>query len=295
MPGWSRSRLARLIEAGGVRIHGETVVASRRLKPGERVLLDIPDPQPSALTPHDIPLTILHEDEDLVVVDKPAGLSVHPGAGAPGPTLVSALLHHVGERLRGVGGELRPGIVHRLDKGTTGVMVVAKSAEAHANLAAQFARRAVSKEYLAIVLGVPAPEGVVDAAIARSRTVRTRMATAARGGRSARTTWKVLETFGGQAALLSVRIETGRTHQIRVHLASIGHAVAGDALYGGARIKNLPPGRIRALLGAFTRPALHAHGLSFEHPSGHERMEVEAPLPRDMAELLTRLRAASVP
>ena len=233
---------------------------------------------------------MVHEDAHLLVIDKPAGLAVHPGAGRPGGTLVNALLLHVRD-LSGVGGVLRPGIVHRLDRGTSGLMVVAKDDAAHRALAAQFAARTVEKEYAALVLGVPSPrEGRVSAPIGRHPVQRKRMSVRARGGREALTSYKVVETLDG-AALLRVRIHTGRTHQIRVHLASIGHPVAGDREYGGTRT---PPSRralSRELLAALKRPALHAARLSFTHPSTAERLTFESPLPADLREVLEGLRS----
>jgi 23S rRNA pseudouridine1911/1915/1917 synthase len=236
-----------------------------------------------------IPLEVVHEDARLLVVDKPAGLSVHPGAGRPSGTLVNALLHRVRD-LSGVGGVLRPGIVHRLDRGTSGLMVVAKDDEAHRALAAQFAARTVEKEYLAVVHGVPSPrEGVIAAAIGRDPVHRQRMSVRSARGRAARSSYRVEEVLDG-AALLRVRIHTGRTHQIRVHLASIGHPLAGDATYGGTRAPSSRRPSARAALSSFPRPALHAARLSFTHPDGGQRVSFGAPLPEDLRTLLASLR-----
>jgi 23S rRNA pseudouridine1911/1915/1917 synthase len=289
LPGLSRARLQALIEEGHVRLDGAPARASARLRGGERVAVHIPAPAAATPLPQDIPLSVLHEDAHLLVVDKAAGLAVHPGAGRVDGTLVNALLHHVRD-LSGVGGVLRPGIVHRLDRGTSGLMVVAKDDATHRALAAQFASRSVEKEYLAVVLGLPQPrQGRIAAPIGRHPVQRKRMSVRARGGREALTAWEVEEALDG-AALLRVRIHTGRTHQIRVHLASIGHPVAGDREYGGLRTPPSRRARARALLAAQGRPALHAARLAFTHPATGERLRFESPLPPDMKELIEGLR-----
>lgn len=293
----SRSLLARACGAGGVSVNGRTGAASRRLKEGEIVELELEleDEDQGRLEAEDIALHVLHEDESLLVLDKPAGLSVHPGAGRRSGTLANALLHHLGEGLRGVGAEARPGLVHRLDRGTTGVMVVAKSPAAHAELSRQFAEREVEKVYLALALGVPAQSsGTVDAAIGRSRAERTRMSLRP-DGRRALSHWSVREAFGRHASWLEVRIETGRTHQVRVHLASLGHPLAGDPTYGGRRVQAVSEPRVRSLLGRMVRPALHAFRLAFTHPGTGERVLFEAPIPDDLAALLEGLRAVCGP
>jgi 23S rRNA pseudouridine1911/1915/1917 synthase len=247
---------------------------------------------PAEPQPEDIPIAVVYEDARLLVVNKPAGLVVHPGAGTSRGTLVNALLRHVRD-LSGVGGVLRPGIVHRLDRGTSGLLVVAKDDETHRALVRQFAGRTVEKEYLALVLGVPARlSGEVDAPIGRDPVHRQKMSVRAPRGREARTSWRVDERFDG-AALLRVRIHTGRTHQIRVHLASIGHPVAGDAVYGGTRTPSSRRAAAREALLSLERPALHAARLSFAHPASGERLACEAPLPRDIEAVLERLRAAA--
>lgn len=289
MPEHSRSRLQALIESGHVRLDGKDARASAKLRSGQRIGLTIPHPVPAVPQPEDIPFTVVYEDAQLLVVDKPAGLAVHPGAGRPSGTLVNALLHHVKD-LSGVGGVLRPGIVHRLDRGTSGLLVVAKDDETHRALARQFAGRTVEKEYLALVLGVPTPRsGELSAPIGRDPRHRKRMSVRAPRGRTALTRYAVVEAFDG-AALLRVALHTGRTHQIRVHLASLGHPVAGDDVYGGRRT---PPSRSaasREALLTLERPALHAARLAFEHPSRHERLALESPLPGDIAGVLQRLR-----
>ena len=232
----------------------------------------------------------MYEDAQLLVVNKPAGLVVHPGAGAPAGTLVNALLRHVRD-LSGVGGVLRPGIVHRLDRGTSGLLVVAKDDATHRSLVAQFAGRTVEKEYLAIVLGVPrAREGTITAPIGRDPVHRQRMSVRAKRGREARSSWRLEEAFDG-AALLRVRIHTGRTHQIRVHLASVGHPVAGDATYGSHSRRAPASEALRELV----RPALHAARLAFVHPTSGRPMSFEAPLPADLTRTRQALRAASRP
>jgi 23S rRNA pseudouridine1911/1915/1917 synthase len=254
-------------------------------------VVSVPAPAPAAPQPEDIPLRVVYEDAALLVIDKPTGLVVHPGAGTPAGTLVNALVARVRD-LSGVGGVLRPGIVHRLDRGTSGLLVVAKDDATHRELARQFAARSVEKEYLALVLGSPArAAGEIDKPIGRDPARRMRMSVRASRGRTALTSWRVVERFDG-AALLRVRIHSGRTHQIRVHLASIGHAVAGDPLYGGTRT---PSGRTaaREALASLARPALHSARLAFTHPVSHERLTLEAPLPEDLLQVLRELRAAS--
>jgi 23S rRNA pseudouridine1911/1915/1917 synthase len=271
---------------------GRPVRASLRLHGGEEVQLTVPAPVAAAPCAEDLALHVVHEDEDLLVIDKPAGLVVHPGAGAASGTLVNALLHHVRD-LSGVGGVLRPGIVHRLDKGTSGLLVVAKNDSAHRALVEQFSSRSVEKQYLALVLGVPrACLGTVEAPIGRDPKDRKKMSVRSRRGREARSSWRLVESFDG-AALLEVHIATGRTHQIRVHLSSLGYPVAGDATYGGTRPPGSRSSAAREALRALDRPALHAARLAFAHPRSGERMIFESPLPEDIAALVSSLRAAS--
>jgi len=289
MPDTSRARLRAVIVAGGVLVDGRAARPSLRLKAGQSVSVHLPAPLPAVPLAEDIPITVVHEDRYLLVVDKPAGLVVHPGAGRSSGTLVNALLHRVRD-LSGIGGVLRPGIVHRLDRGTSGLMVVAKDDATHIALSRQFSGRTVEKEYLAVVLGVPrAAERTIDAPIGRDPVHRQRMSVRAPRGRAARSTYRVVESLDG-AALLRVRIATGRTHQIRVHLAALGHPVAGDPTYGGRR----PPGsrrpEARAALAALARPALHAARLAFTHPATGERLAFESPLPADLQALIASLR-----
>ena len=284
----SRSQARRLIDDGDTLVDGKPAKASHRLRPGERVTLRLPLPRPSGIVPEAIPLAILYEDEAILVLDKPAGMVVHPAAGNYSGTLVNALQHHC-RSLSGIGGVMRPGIVHRLDKGTSGLMVVAKTDEAHRGLAEQFKRRLVSKRYTALVYGdFREDEGVVDAPVGRHPVERKRMSTASRRGKAALTRWKVLERFGA-FTLLEVRIETGRTHQIRVHLGTLGRPVVGDAVYGGPRRAAGMPA-LQAVLKRITRQALHASRLSFHHPVTGQEMTFESPLPADMAEVIDFLR-----
>ena len=302
--GLSRSRLARLIATGHVTRDGAALTeAAARVAPGDRIIVTLPDAAPIETAPQDIPLDILHADAALIVVNKPAGLVVHPAAGSPDGTLVNALLHHCGDSLSGIGGARRPGIVHRLDKDTSGLLVVAKTDLAHQALAAQFEARSVTRRYMALCHGVPDPadprlrglsgtawEGealVIRTGLARHRTDRQRQAVS-ETGRHAVTRLRVLERFTG-AALLECRLETGRTHQIRVHLAHIGHGLIGDPVYGGRRrLPALAPGAAAAA--AFRRQALHAQTLGFDHPDSGHRMEFSAPPPADMDALIAALR-----
>jgi 23S rRNA pseudouridine1911/1915/1917 synthase len=282
LPELSRARVQRLIDEGLVTVEGRAPKASRRLSAGERVVVTIPPPEPLILEPEALPLRILYEDADLLVVDKPAGMPVHPGPGHLKGTLVNAVLAHCPD-LSGIGGALRPGIVHRLDRDTSGLIIVAKNDRAHQALQRQLKERAVEKRYLALVRGDLRPdEGVIDAPIARDPRFRKRMAVVP-GGRDAVTRWRVLGRFAGPGSgeprytLVEAKPVTGRTHQIRVHFASLGHPLVGDALYG----------RRSALV---ARQFLHAAGLSFTHPSTGERLTFESPLPDDLREALRGLR-----
>jgi len=292
LPALSRARIQSLIGAGHVRLDGAPSRPAARVRPGQSALVTVPDATPAVPQPEPIPLRVVHEDASLLVVDKPAGLVVHPGAGTPSGTLVNALLARVAD-LSGIGGVLRPGIVHRLDRGTSGLIVVAKDDESHRALARQFAGRTVEKEYLALVLGSPPrASGEISRPIGRDPVHRKKMSTRGPRGREARTTWTLEERLDG-AALLRVRIHTGRTHQVRVHLASIGHPVAGDPLYGGTRTPASRRAAAREALASLRRPALHAARLAFAHPASGERLAFEAPLPADLAGVLAALRAAA--
>ncbi len=295
--GLSRSRVKALIEAGQVRRDGAVLTEpAEPVRAGARYTVVIPRPAPAVPVPQAIPLVVLFEDRDLLVIDKPAGLVVHPAPGNPDGTLVNAVLAHAGEELTGIGGEARPGIVHRLDKDTSGVMVVAKSARAHAALSSAFAARDLDREYLALVWGLPgASAGEVEAAIGRHPTDRKRMAVVGRGGaragKPALTRWRVERGFGTAAALLRCRLATGRTHQIRVHLAHLGHPVVGDPVY----LRRVPaasrslPEPVRDALLAFPRQALHAETLGFVHPATKEPLRFHSPPPADMQGLIDLL------
>ena len=291
LPQLSRSRLRSLIELGHATVDGSPAKPALRLRAGQAVRIREPAARAALPQPEDIPLRVVFQDERLLVIDKPAGLVVHPGAGRATGTLVNALLHQVTD-LSGVGGVLRPGIVHRLDRGTSGLLVVAKDDAAHRALAAQFASRQVEKEYLALVLGVPSPpHGEVRAPIGRDPKHRKKMSVRTARGREARSSYSTVEAFDG-AALLRVRIHTGRTHQIRVHLASIGHPVAGDGTYGGRREPASRRAEARDALASLTRPALHATRLAFAHPGSQQRLCFLSPLPPDLEAVLAALRVA---
>ena len=285
LPGRSRSQIQRLIKEGRARIGATTARASTPIQPGDRVSLSVPAPAPATPQPEALPLRIVHEDSDLIVVDKPAGMIVHPAAGQTRGTLVNALLHHVRD-LSGVGGELRPGIVHRLDRGTSGLMVVAKHDAAHADLSRQFSDREVEKEYVALVWGVVHAGKRIDMPIGRDSGRRDRMSTRARRARSAATRVTRAEHLAG-VSLLHVAIATGRTHQIRVHLSAIGHPIVGDATYRGVRRHH--PAHLRAV-GRLERPFLHSGRLAFAHPRDKRRVEFNSPLPSDLQEVLDALR-----
>lgn len=281
--GVSRARAKRLIEEGRVLVDGVTVRPSRALKGGERVAAVIPPPITAKPRPEPIPLDVVYEDASIIVVDKPAGMVVHPGAGHGEGTLVNALLAHARD-LSGVGGVLRPGIVHRLDRGTSGLIVVAKHDRAHQHLAAQFARREVEKTYLALVHGNPPERLVIEKPIGRDPKHRKKISSRSTRARAAKTQTRCLERLPG-SALLSVRIETGRTHQIRVHLSEAGYPLVGDRDYGAPKRGPSPPALAR-----FGRPALHAAELTLRHPDTNETMRFSSPLPEDMAALLETLR-----
>lgn len=286
--GLSRSQARRLIDGGEALVDGRPARASYRLRPGERVSLHRPPPAPAGIVAEDIPLDIRYEDDAVLVVDKPAGMVVHPAAGNSRGTLVNALQFHCG-RLSSVGGLMRPGIVHRLDKGTSGLMVIAKTDEAHRHLSEQFKKRRVSKHYTVLVHGdLREDEGVIDAPVGRHPVERKKMSTASRRGKAALTRWRVLERYG-DCTLLEVQIETGRTHQIRVHLGAMGHPVVGDAVYGGSKRAADRPA-LPAALKRLARQALHAGRLSFLHPLTGRVMSFESPLPADMAEVIDFLK-----
>lgn len=285
--GTSRTTVKRYVEDGDVLVGGRTAKPSYRLSAGERVEVEIPAPPPVDLTPEEIPLDIIHEDEDLVVVNKPAGMVTHPAAGVRAGTLANALAFHF-QNLSTHAGAYRPGIVHRLDRDTSGLIVVAKNAPAHENLSDQFRARTIFKSYVALAHGrTERDSGRVEQPIARDPRHRTRMAVV-RGGREALSLWRVRQRFE-RFTLLDVEIKTGRTHQIRVHLAFIKHPVVGDATYGGGRDRNLPDNTLRARIAALGRQFLHAERLSFKHPRTAETLSFNAPLPKELSEFLAQL------
>ncbi len=307
----SRTRLARLIAEGAVRVDGAVIGDPKaRVAEGAQITIHVEEADDSHIAPEAIPLTIVHEDADLIVVDKPAGMVVHPAPGSPSGTLVNALLHHCGDDLSGVGGVKRPGIVHRIDKDTSGLLVVAKSDAAHQGLAAQFAAHTVERYYRALCYGVPDANdprlrGVRGASfesgnilrlttqLARHKTDRQRQAVLFQGGRHAVTRARVVDRFGQPPVLAQIEcwLETGRTHQIRVHLAHAGHGLVGDPVYGGARKlpRNALSPAAQQAISAFPRQALHAAVLGFEHPVSGQMLRFEAPIPPDMADLVQRL------
>lgn len=296
--GATRSHLQRLIKEGLVTVNGGQEKAGYRLKPGDVIGVSLPDPEPAGLVPEDMPLDIVYEDQDILVINKPRGVVVHPAPGHGRGTLVNAILAHCPD-LGAINDVVRPGVVHRLDKDTTGLLVVAKNEEAYRALVQDMKERRITREYLALVHGQPPGQGVIDAPVGRHPVHRKRMAVVERGGRRAVTHYKVLERFpagergagagGGSGhgpgyALIAVVLETGRTHQIRVHMAHIGHPVAGDPTYGCKQNPLGLPGQ-----------ALHAFRLALRHPRTGDSMEFEAPLPPDLTAVIERLRAGAEP
>jgi len=289
LPELSRARLQQLIAQGAVRVGGAVAKPSLRPRAGAEIEVRVPEPRPVALLPEDLRLPVLYQDEDLLVIDKPAGMAVHPGAGISSGTVVHGLLHQV-RGLAGIGGELRPGIVHRLDKETSGCLVVAKTEPALRGLQAEFKSRRVEKRYLAIVHGAPSDSGELDTLHGRHPVDRKRFSSRVREGRRAVTRWRVLGRASG-AALVEVELLTGRTHQIRAHFADAGHPLLGDALYGGrkreARLR--PDAPARRASAAIGRQALHAAVLGFTHPRTGVAVRCEAPLPPEFRAALREL------
>jgi len=290
LPTLSRSRASRLIRAGHITVNGLTKKPGYLTRPGDVVRSEIPSPEPVKCSPEVIPLSILHEDQDIIVLNKPPGLVVHPGAGHKSKTLANALLFHC-PGLEAVGSRIRPGIVHRLDKETSGTMVIAKNDLTHESLSRQFKMRKIHKAYLALVYGeMNAPEGVINLPIGRHPTDRKKMSTQSRRSRPTDTRWKVKEAFSG-VTLLEIDLKTGRTHQVRVHCAAISHPVVGDGKYGGKRRwKELTSQDLRNILKSVKRQMLHAWQLTFLHPRTEKLMSFESPLAKDMASVLEELR-----
>jgi 23S rRNA pseudouridine1911/1915/1917 synthase len=287
--GWTRARLQKLVKSGLVLVNGEPRPASYRVRPGDTVMVSVPPPSPSHLVPEALPLTILFEDPDLLVVNKPPGLVVHPGAGHRQGTLLNALVHHCPD-LKDIGEVSRPGLVHRLDKDTSGLIVVAKTAMAHAALVAQFQAHTITKIYQALVWGrLPEVEGRIDKKVGRHPTARQKMSVHARRGKRAVTFWRVLQEFPGPLTLVALTPQTGRTHQLRVHLASEGHPVLGDATYGGGVNRLTDHPKVLSLKPLVLRQLLHAWRLGITHPRTGEPMTWEAPLPEDFQAVVDKL------
>ena len=283
--GCSRSMAANLLREGRIRVRDEIKKPGYRVKAGDVVSGRIPSPEPISCEPEAISLSILHEDEDIVVINKPAGMVVHPAPGHFSGTLVNAILHHC-PNLEGIGGKIRPGIVHRLDKDTSGILVVAKTAGAQAHLGAQFKDRTLQKTYLALVSGrMKTASGVIDLPIGRHPVDRKKMSVLSKRNRDARTLWRVRELFDA-VSFLEIEIKTGRTHQIRVHCASMQHPVVGDAVYGYRNSGTHLP----EVLKTVTRQMLHAWRMVFTHPATGERLHLESPVPEDMLQVLNGLR-----
>ncbi len=289
IPELSRSAIKRLVEEGAVSTEGGAPSALKpksKVKGGQIIRVIMPEPEPAEPEPQKIPINVLYEDDSIIVIDKQAGLVVHPGSGQPDGTLVNALLYHCKD-LSGIGGVKRPGIIHRLDKDTTGLMVVAKSDVAHMGLSAQFKEREIRKRYLAICRGIPADRsGIVDEPIGRDPFVRVKMSVNHASGRQAKTGWRLVRALFG-AALLEVELFTGRTHQIRVHMSHLGHPLLGDTTYRGPRSVRTPGGDIVEI----GRQMLHSWRLEFSHPVTAEAMSFEAEIPSDMARLIKDLEA----
>ncbi|MBK1664871.1 RNA pseudouridine synthase [Rhodospirillum rubrum] len=285
IPTLSRARLQQLIGEKRVSVNGQTIgEGSRRVKPGQTVRVEEPPPIAATPQPEAIALTVVYEDDDLIVIDKAAGMVVHPGPGNPDHTLVNALLAHCGPSLSGIGGERRPGIVHRLDKDTSGLMIAAKTDLAHHGLAEQFACHSLTREYLCLVWGRPRPAaGSIDAPLGRHPTQRKKMAVVSRGGKRALTHYRVVGDVEGVASIVKCTLSTGRTHQVRVHMAHIGHPLLGDAVYGHRNIPKKLPGDLAERIARLTRQALHSFHLGFLHPRTRESLEFLSELPLDIS------------
>lgn len=287
----SRSQLKKLIDSGLITLNGEPTKASTKLKGGEAIQVSLPEPEPSKALPEDIPLHILYEDQDLIVIDKPAGMVVHPAAGHSQGTLVNALLYHCTD-LAGIGGELRPGIVHRIDKDTSGAIVVTKNDQSHQHLAAQFKDHSINRRYLALVHGDPGKDsGKIDQPIGRHPIQRKKMSGKARNGKRAVTHWKILKQYNvNRLSLIELQLETGRTHQIRVHFAEINCPLVADPLYGNrSRAIALKDMELRRLIDQLPGQALHAQKLGFIHPTSGKYLEFFSEIPETLRNIITYL------
>ena len=299
MPDFSRSMVQKLIASGNVSLD-EDIICDKdfKVREGDGFCVILPEPEEAEPQPEDIPLDVVYEDDDLIVVNKPAGMTVHPAAGAHNGTLVNALLYHCRGNLSGVGGVKRPGIVHRIDKDTSGLLVVAKNDFAHKKLSEQFVVHSIERTYYAVVYGMPnPPQGVIEGNIARSRFDRKKMALVTSGGKSAVTHYQTVSTCNGAVSLVKCNLETGRTHQIRVHLSSIGCNLIGDKVYeksGKTQIKGLEP-EIKNFINSFPRQALHAASLGFEHPRDGKWKQFRVDFPADMTELLDKCKLKIAP
>lgn len=291
LPEISRSQLKKLIDQGHITLNGSVAKAGSRLKGGETIQVILPEPQAGEAIPEDIPLTIVHEDVDLIVIDKPAGMVVHPAAGHYGGTLVNALLHHCHD-LAGIGGELRPGIVHRIDKDTSGLLVVAKNDLAHQHLAAQFKQHSIKRVYLALVHGCPDKQsGVINQPIGRHPVQRKKMSSKAKQSKTAVTHWRVLRSYSNeQLSLVEFKLETGRTHQIRVHFSEMNFPLVGDPLYGNStRLRILKDPTLRELIKQLPGQALHAQQLGFIHPKTGKYLEFSSEIPDTLKTIIDYL------
>lgn len=294
--GFSRAEIQRLIKDGYVFLNGDKISdTDYKVKVNECFEIKVPEPIETTAKPEDIALDVVYEDDDLLVINKPAGMVVHEGAGVHEGTLVNALLNHCGDSLSGIGGVKRPGIVHRIDKETSGLLVVAKNDLAHIGLSEQFEKHSIERAYYAFVYGVLNPlNGTIEGNIARSKYDRKKMALVKTGGKTAVTHYETLEVFGRFASLVRCQLETGRTHQIRVHLSSKGHHLIGDKTYSANGLSSLKmPAEIKSDVVHFSRQALHAATLGFVHPKTKEKLYFEVPLPSDLEELLEKLRSVT--
>ena len=291
LPDISRSQLKKLINSGQITLNGVTSKASNKLKGGELIQINLPPPEPIEALPEPIPLDVLYEDQDLIVINKPAGMVVHPAAGHPHGTLVNALLYHC-QDLAGIGGDLRPGIVHRIDKDTAGVIVATKNDQSHQHLAAQFKDHSIKRRYLALIHGAPdSPSGTIDQPIGRHPTQRKKMSGKSKNGKRAVTHWKILKQYNvSRLSLLEMQLETGRTHQIRVHFSEINCPLVGDPLYGNrSRTIAIKDMELRQLIDQLPGQALHAQCLGFIHPKSGKYLEFFSEIPETLQSIITHL------